>query len=584
MREMKLDIQMFANPKLIIETALDKKGFEKGLDKIQGIAKKGFQGVAVGVGVASTALAGFVGKSVQAAGELEQQIGGAEAVFKELGKTIDDIKFKSFQDAEGNVMSLKQVANDAYQTMGLSANDYMATLNKMGALMQGSGLDSQKSLDLSAQAMQRAADVASIMGIDVNDAMNSIAGAAKGNFTMMDNLGVAMNATTIEAYAMEKGLNKTYNEMTNAEKVEMAMQMFLEKSAYATGNYVKENKTFAGSFTTLKASIQNFMSGAGDIDAVIDSVMNFADILVESIGKMAPKIVEGIVKLIKGVIPQLPPLLKQLLPVVINGAVDLINGLVEALPTIIPILLDAIIMAVEKIVDVLPEIITALVNAMIIIVQALAEKAPVLIPKLVDAILEIIPILIDNLPLFLKAGAQLLLGLLQGILNSVPTLISRIPQIVASIHNAFSKIRNKMLNVGVNMIKGLWSGIKNVKQWLFDKIKDFAKGIVDKVKALFGIKSPSRVFRDQIGKNLALGIGEGFDQNIDDVYKQMQGAIDLEQGKLQASVETGRVFNSIQNSTPVLIDINADVEMDKQKVGRIITPAVSRTIKSGGGM
>ena len=60
--------------------------------------------------------------------------------------------------------------------------------------------------------MQRAADVASIMGIDVSSAMQAIEGAAKGNFTMMDNLGVAMNDTALKAYALENGLIKTDKE------------------------------------------------------------------------------------------------------------------------------------------------------------------------------------------------------------------------------------------------------------------------------------------------------------------------------------------------------------------------------------
>ena len=141
----------------------------------------------------------------------------------------------------------------------------------------------------------------------------------------------------------------------------------------------------------------------------------------------------------------------------------------------------------------------------------------------------------------------------------------------------------KMLNIGKDLVKGLWNGIQNVKQWIFDKISDFANGITKKIKKIFGIKSPSRVFRDEIGKNLALGLGEGFEDNLDSVYRQMQGAIDLEQDKLQASVETGRIFNTIQNSTPVKIAINGDVNLDGTKVGRLITPVVSQTIKSGGG-
>ena len=160
------NIQFFADGKVVIETDLDKKGFEGGLSKMQSLAKTGFTAIAASVGVASTAIAGLIGKAVTMAGDLEQQMGGTEAVFGEFANTVQDKAVKAFDQ------------------MGISANDFMATANKMGALMQGSGLDIETSMELSTQAMQRAADVASIMGIDVNFAMESIAGAAKGNFTI----------------------------------------------------------------------------------------------------------------------------------------------------------------------------------------------------------------------------------------------------------------------------------------------------------------------------------------------------------------------------------------------------------------
>lgn len=170
MKYMKLDIQLFADGKVVIDTDLDTKGFKSGLDKMGSIAKTGFKAIATSVGVAATAITGLIGKSVQMAGDLEQQIGGTEAVFGEFAETVQD------------------KASKAFDKMGLSANDFMATANKMGALMQGSGLSIEDSMELSTQAMQRAADVASIMGIDVNFAMESIAGAAKGNFTINHSL------------------------------------------------------------------------------------------------------------------------------------------------------------------------------------------------------------------------------------------------------------------------------------------------------------------------------------------------------------------------------------------------------------
>lgn len=478
------------------DSDLDKKS--SGISsKMGGIAKSVGSAFVKGTAVAGTALIGLIGKSVSMAGELEQQLGGTEAVF---GQFASQVQAKS---------------KEAFSTMGLSANDYMATINKMGALMQGSGLDIETSMDLSSQAMQRASDVASIMGIDIDMAMESIAGAAKGNFTMMDNLGVAMNATTIEAYALSKGINKSYNEMTKAEQVQYAMQMFLEKSSYAMGNYSKENETFAGSLQTLKASFGNFMSGAGSIDDVINSVVSFGEILIQKIIEMAPKITTGLVQLLNGIIPQIPTLLQSLLPSVVTGVISLIQGIINMLPTIITMLA-----------GMLPTLITELINGLVTIFQTMAQMLPELIPTIIDAILGIIPILIDNLPLFIKAGWQMTTGLLEGIIRSVPTLLSHIPKIISSLFNYFKQMPKMALDIGINLVKGLWNGIKNVTGWILDKIKGFGKSILNGIKGIFGIHSPSTEFA-WVGKMNAEGLIEGMDGMEKEVQQSFDGMFDL---------------------------------------------------------
>lgn len=471
---------------------VEKKSSQLG-SKVKSMSKGFLKGTAVIGG----ALAGLTAKSVQMAGELEQQIGGTEAVFGKFASRVQDY------------------SKEAFKTAGLSANDYMATINKMGALMQGSGIDTEKSLELSAKAMQRASDVASIMGIDINSAMESIAGASKGNFTMMDNLGVAMNATTIEAYAMSKGINKSYNEMTKAEQVEMAMQMFLEKTSYAMGNYAKENETFAGSLQTMKASISNLMAGTGDLDQVIESVSNFGTIVVKSIGEMAPKVVNGIVGLINGLVPMLPTLLQNLLPSVINGVIMLVQGIVNSLPTILTTLA-----------SMLPTIITSVLDGLIQVMNALTEMLPVLIPQIVDAILGLIPILIDNLPLFIKAGWQLITGLTTGIIRSVPTLLSHIPKLVKSIFGYFKQMPKMALDIGKDLVKGLWNGIKDVTGWVLDKVKGFGKSILKGIKGIFGIKSPSKEF-EYIGKMNILGFEKPFDEQKDELQSKFESLFDL---------------------------------------------------------
>lgn len=192
--------------------------------------------------LAGLGLGKIIGDSLTNGGELEQQLGGVEVVFSEHAE------------------AMKKTAATAYRDMGLSEAEYLAKANKMGALFGGSGFDMSYAASMSQQVMQRAADVASIMGVDVKDAMEAVTGAAKGNFTMMDNLGVAMNDTTLQAYAQEKGLGKLE---TTQQKVSAAMQMFLDKTKYAAGNYARENDTFSGSLTTAKAQLENLTADLG---------------------------------------------------------------------------------------------------------------------------------------------------------------------------------------------------------------------------------------------------------------------------------------------------------------------------------
>lgn len=257
----------------------------KVVSKVGAVAKTVGKTVAAGAAVGAAAFGKLAKDALFAAGELEQNMGGSEQVFQEHAK------------------GMQETAKNAFSSMGLNTSEYLATANKMGALMQGAGLSIEESADLSAAAMQRAADVASIMGIDTASAMESIAGAAKGNFTMMDNLGVAMNATTLEAYALSKGMKTAYQDMDNATKVQLAMEMFLEKTTYAAGNYAKENETIAGSLATAKAAFTNFLNGSGNADALAKSLSGAMSTIGSSLMEIVPRLAEGIPDFISGIIP-----------------------------------------------------------------------------------------------------------------------------------------------------------------------------------------------------------------------------------------------------------------------------------------
>lgn len=429
--------------------------------------------VATGIGVASVAIGGLTVKALNAAGELEQNMGGSEAVFGKYAGKMQD------------------TAKTAYKNMGLSQSDFLATGNKMGALFQGAGFSIEESMNLSSSAMQRAADVASIMGIDTASAMEAVAGAAKGNFQMMDNLGVAMNDTTLNAYALEKGIGKTTQEMTNQEKVGLAMEMFMEKTAYAAGNYAKENETLAGSLGTAKAALSNFLSGAGSVEDVVSSFSNAANVIVKNIDEMFPKLMTGITSLVEQITPLIPPLLQKLLPPLISGATSLINGLVSAMPQVV----QALIGAVPALISGITQIVNVLISALPSMVQMLCSALPTLIPALVTGLVsmivtlctmlpQIIQPIIDNLPMIIvslvTALVQNLPILISGIAQMVMGIIRAIPQLLSALWQAITTLAS-------GFAKNLFGKIEGWIRQLFPKSADTVLGILRTIQNYFSM-------------------------------------------------------------------------------------------------
>lgn len=483
--------------------------------------------VAVGIGAATAAIGGLTVKALSSAGELEQNMGGSEAVFGKFATKI------------------QETAKTAFSNMGLSTSDYLATANKMGALFQGAGFDIEKSMTMSQDAMQRAADVASIMGIDTASAMEAVAGAAKGNFTMMDNLGVAMNETTLANYALEKGMKKSYDQMTQQEKIGVAMEMFMDKTAYAAGNYAKENETLAGSLGTAKAALSNFLSGAGSVEDVVSSFSNFANVIVKNINSMFPALMSGITQLVNQLVPMIPPLLEQVLPGLIQGATDLINGLVAAMPAIVqallaavPTLIQGVTQIIQSLVTALPTIFQVLVEALPSIIEMICAALPTLLPAIIDAlvamivtlctnfaqiiqpiidylpsiIISIVNALMENLPALIDGAIALVMGIVKavpqiikslidvmpqvismivtGLLKSVPQLIKGFIDVFAGVVSSLPQILSSLSKALPNALKGIWNGIKNVFSPLGGWFKNkFSEGAENAKKAWSAIKS-----------------------------------------------------------------------------------------------
>ena len=272
---------------------------------------------------------------------------------------------------------------------------------------------------------------------------------------------------------------------------------------------------------------------------------------------------------------------------------DLVIGLAQGLPTLIPQIIDTLLTIVDSLIENIDLIIDAGIELIIGLTEGIINAIPILIEKVPDIIIKLIDKLTDPemLGKIWEAASRLLVELGVGLIKAIPKLFEGIEKVKGKIMEEIGKLPSKMLEIGKNIVAGLWEGLQNSVGWLTDKISGWCSGIFDSIKGFFGISSPSKLMRDAIGKQLPAGIAVGVEANTDsvekameDMYNDINKTIKLENSKLGFNVISGDVYNKSFFQTPIAISLDANVEMDSQKVGRLVTPSVTKTIKNGGGI
>ena len=509
--------------------------------KFASAAKKAL--AAIGIGK-------IVGDALNAGAEYEQNLGGTEAVFGEFADKI------------------QSTAKRAYENMGLSASDYMATANKMGSLFQGSGLDQERALNLTADAMQRAADVASVMGLDTQMAMDSIAGAVKGNFTMMDNLGVAMNATTLEAYALEKGINFKWNVASNAEKAELAMQMFFDRTEQYAGNFKRESvETFSGSLGAMKAAWQDTLAAlttGGDLRSVLSHLSEtvhtfFFNNFIPMIGNIVsalPQVIGDIGGMLIKELNHVSDHTDEMLAFAVEVVTGLIEAFADAAPRLAVAALNLAMSIGESLVNfdwigTVDKMIgnirrhfenfarsnfgsnTSMVDS---IISGIGTAIPKLISTAGELIKHVLSTIIQNLPQFIAQGAALVGQIVLGILQALPEIIFSIGDLVSDVIQIFRN--TDWASVGADIINGIVSGLGQMLPNLIEAAKEVARAAWETAKSWLGISSPSKKFAE-LGMYSAEGFAEGMTDNTGIVAKAASGISEVAASELSDSYALG---------------------------------------------
>lgn len=309
------------------------------------------------------------------------------------------------------------------------------------------------------------------------------------------------------------------------------------------------------------------------MQAMTSFLQGFADILPELI----PQIGQMIFDVCDAIIENLPALLDAGLQV----ALALAEGLIEAIPQII----EQLPILIEKIIEYITGKEGSVMETGVQLFMALIKAIPTIIIELIKALPQIIVAIVKGIASgsqqIRESGISILKKLWDGIKSWAGSLKSKIVSLAQSLPGKIKAGIGSLVSIGKNWIEGLWNGIKDKKEWLCNKIRSLAKSAKDAIKDFFGIKSPSRVMRDEVGKFITLGIGQGIiletKNLIQTARNQMSkllgayevGAINTESiasagitSRLLTndSMIGGRLLGQMGNQTVVNQEINFNVE------------------------
>lgn len=509
-------------------------------------------------------------ETISEGADLEQSLGGIETLFKESADKV------------------KENAAKAYQTAGMSANEYMELTTSFSASLLGSlSNDTSKAADVADMAMTDMSDNANKMGTDMESIKNAYQGFAKQNYTMLDNLKLGYGGTKEEMQRLLTDAQKISGvkyDINNLSDVYNAIHV-IQGQLDITGTTAKEaSTTISGSLGSMKAAFKNVLGQitlgmdvgpalsalatttttflVGNLLPAIWNILSGLPMaLVTFIQTLIPQLIAAVTQFIPGILtaiqtglPQLYEMANEILiqfttaiqtnlPALLQQGVDIVtnivNGILQNIPQMITMAGAAIANFENAIWSALPTVLTAGAQLLINLVNGIIQSLPGIVTAAAQAVTKMVVTIGQHLPEVLQTGIEIIGKLAAGLIRAIPTLLSKLPQIIKGIVNAFIEV--DWLSIGINIIKGIGKGLANAGHMLWDAVKDILGNFKDKVLGFFGIHSPSR-WGAYVGEMIDLGMARGLINNS----KPISDAVNMMQEVVKTPLESSASVSSDQ--------------------------------------
>lgn len=459
---------MASDGTLKFDTSLDSGGLQSGMGKVASIAQQAlgvFSGQMMTRAVDSLVNLGKT--ALDSVGALEQNVGGVETLF---GDTAD---------------AVIAAADRAYQTAGMSANDYMSTVTSFSAsLLQSLSGNTEEAAKVADMAIIDMADNANKMGTSMDMIQNAYQGFAKQNYTMLDNLKLGYGGTKTEMerlLADAQELTGVKYDINNLNDVYQAIHVIQEEMGI-TGTTAKEaSETLEGSMAAAKAAWDNFMNGSSDADQLADAFATAADNIVNNLAEIVPRFAETLPALAGAIVSQIPDLAAAIVPAVLSAGQSILE---QARDAVLDFDFEGMAeMVVESITDFingdgLRSFLGCLVDIFTGIVNGISSMLPTLLPALVELIAYTVTTLIDQLPALLDCALQLIMGLADGILAALPVLIEALPEVISSIVQFLISAVPQIIDAGIELLMALVGALPVIIDALVDALPQIIEATV----------------------------------------------------------------------------------------------------------
>lgn len=497
--------------------------------KAAGAIAAGTAAVAGGVAIAGKAMismAGDVSKTGDEIDKMSQKIGiSAQAyqewayVFERSGadvnnlqtgmKTLSSVIADAAAGSEGAAAKLSAVGISIEEIGALSQEDQLALVISRLQEMEGGAERTAAASDLLGRS---ATDMAAVLNMTAEDTQALIDETHEYGMLMSDE-AVAASA------AYQDSLTKMQHTMDGL------------KNGLATALLPGLIEVVDGITEVANGSVELGDAIDHGIEAMLDTIdkklpevlargVQIITKIAEGIAKNAPKVVDAMVRVTKSLIEKLVAALPDFQAKAVDMLTSVAGGIMQNAPAAITAIGNVITSLLQKLLENLPAMLQKGVEMLTSIASGIAQNAPAVLGAIGNVIGQILATIVSNLPQILQKGVEMIGQLAAGLIKAVPQAVKGIGEVIKGIQNAFKDIR--WADIGRAVIEGIANGLRNAGGILLDVGRQVANRAFEGIKDFFGIASPSKLMRDQVGVYIPAGIAEG----IEDGSGELDDSID----------------------------------------------------------